>query len=471
MKLHFETWLDTQRISEEAQASFNESFICFKVGAYRAALLSAYVGFMNVIADRILNAECPSPFPSDWGKLQDSVNATKSPDVWEKNTFYVANRPRVVNVSGVANAKEDNPKRVFVLSDDFRKQVEYWRSRRNDCAHSKPNKIIAAHVEAFYAFLESNLGKFAVSGSKLQMQEKIRDCFDSNRTDSDKLDDELQNIIADELPNSLENSEYPDFVEEVISELRKKNNSDSGSQVNKFLKLCLEGRTQTLEDACTQFLNNSSTEDLANFLREYPDKCTVIKGEDKKMRFLWKTELFKKGSPFEKDVCLLASLLNNRVIPENENEDKNERKEAIRGFIESCRDIPLSFLNNESGRIAWNTLKENGILDILREKITDNRFDNSDGWKIEWASANRYFIVKYLEDREISKDIVKIICVTFSDTHNPLPYWLKDSAKQLEEVLNDFFSKHEEKKKEFLRLAKEHEIAVPTKHLPALKKV
>lgn len=456
MKLHFETWLDTQRISEEAQASFNESFICFKVGAYRAALIFSYIGFMNVIADRILNAKRPSPFPSDWGKLQDSVNATKSPDGWETETFKVVIIPKIVN-------KKDNPERVFNLSNDLRKQVEYWKSRRNDCAHSKPNLIIAAHVEAFYAFLESNLGKFAVRDSKLQMQEKIWDCFDSNRTHSDKLDDELQNIIADELPNSLENSEYPDFVEEVISELRKKNNSDSGSQVNKFLKLCLEWGTQTLKDACTQFLNNSSTEDLANFLREYPDKCTVIKGEDKKMRFLWKTELFKKGSPFEKDVCLLASLLNNRVIPENENEDKNERKEAIRDFIKSYRDIPLSFLNNESGRIAWNTLKENGILDILERNIIDEaRYGGS--WDFEWASANRYFIVKYLEDREISSEIAKIICSSFNSENNP---------RKLRPVLDDFFSKNEEKKEEFLRLAEG--IEVPAKYLPvylpALKKV
>lgn len=454
MKLHFETWLDTQKISEEAQASFNESFICFKVGAYRAALLSAYVGFMNVIADRILNAECPSPFPSDWGKLQDSVNATKSPDGWEKNTFGVA-----------------NDKRVFDLSDDLRKQVEYWRSRRNDCAHSKPNLIIAAHVESFYAFLESNLGKFAVSGSSLQMQQKILSYFDTNSTSTKKLDEQLEDTIVHELPNSLRDSEYSQFVNDVISELCKKNPSSAGSceNVNKFLNSCLKYGQQMLKDACAQFLKDS-IEALVDFLREYPDKCYILKDANDTIRRLWHGKLFKEYQEIDRDVSLFASLLRHRLIPED------EREEAMQYFIDSyeCKspDCINGFINdNEPYSTDWNTLKTNDILGILGRNIVNKLFRASNGWEIGWASANRYFIVKYLEDREISQDIVKIICATFSDTNNPPPSQYKGSKDQLERVLNDFFSKNEEKKEEFLRLAKEHEIVVPKKHLPALKKV
>jgi hypothetical protein len=82
MLLPIEAWLNTQKISIEALSSFDESFICFKVGAYKASLLFAYLGFMNVIRDRIVAAPPPTGItPGYWSGIQ--ANA-KSPETWER---------------------------------------------------------------------------------------------------------------------------------------------------------------------------------------------------------------------------------------------------------------------------------------------------------------------------------------------------------------------------------------------------
>lgn len=65
--------------------------------------------------------------------------------------------------------KNDPNKVIFNISDDLRNQYLYWKNRRNDCAHFKKNIIDYFHVESFWLFLQSNLVKFAVNGSKEQL--------------------------------------------------------------------------------------------------------------------------------------------------------------------------------------------------------------------------------------------------------------------------------------------------------------
>ena len=62
MKLPFESWLEEQKIMTQAKSCFNESFICYKAGAYKAALLFAYSGFLMILKDRILISNPPTGF-------------------------------------------------------------------------------------------------------------------------------------------------------------------------------------------------------------------------------------------------------------------------------------------------------------------------------------------------------------------------------------------------------------------------
>ena len=150
MKLLIEDWLESQQLDQESRSNFTESFVCFKVGAYKAALLFAYLGFMGVVRARIGSANAPAGITAaEWATIQNNV---RSAETWDKAVFTAIQK------------KQAHP--IFLVADDLRHQTAYWKDRRNDCAHSKANKIVAAHVEAFYAFVESNLSKFVVNGSR-----------------------------------------------------------------------------------------------------------------------------------------------------------------------------------------------------------------------------------------------------------------------------------------------------------------
>ncbi len=444
MKLHFETWLDTQKISTEAQASFDESFICFKVGAYRAALIFSYIGFMNVIADRILNAKRPSPFPSDWGKLQDSVNATKSPDGWETETFKVVIIPKIVN-------KKDNPERVFNLSDDLRKQVEYWRARRNDCAHSKPNLIPAAYVESFYAFLESNLGKFAVDGSKLQMQKKILECFDPDHTPN--KDEKLQDTIRHELPNSLGKPEYLEFIKDTYSELSKLVGNEPHYE---FLNSCFRYGTDDLTRACKKFLNQEEKRsDLADFLLKYPENSSIVlgAGEDDIAFVLWNKKiapLIRQCYPGE-HFNLLCSFLNASLI-----KSEDAKTTVLEGIVDkldfsshTCHH-PLSL-----DEVCLNTLFKAGMGNVLKERILKIQIPkatysqrgkvSNPVWKeVCWLNNAANLITEYLHRCPIEHDVaVKI--ARFLELQRPA------EPQKLKSALDEFFKDNQCKEKEFYK--------------------
>jgi hypothetical protein len=144
MKLQLEQWLDDQTLSSESRSCYEESFICYKVAAYKAALLFGYLGFLTTIRDRILQSRSPQGIPEDrWTKIQKDVS---NHALWDAATFDAT--------------QHKNPAPIFAIDQELRDQVKFWKDRRNDCAHSKQNQIIAAHCEAFYAFVRSTLNRF-----------------------------------------------------------------------------------------------------------------------------------------------------------------------------------------------------------------------------------------------------------------------------------------------------------------------
>lgn len=65
--------------------------------------------------------------------------------------------------------------RYFKISKSRIAQMEYWRSLRNDCVHSKDNLIVAAHVESFWLFIQSILPKLVINGSKDFLLSELED--------------------------------------------------------------------------------------------------------------------------------------------------------------------------------------------------------------------------------------------------------------------------------------------------------
>ncbi len=424
MNLPIQNWLNTQKISKEASSSLDESFICFKVGAYKASLLFAYLGFMNIIRDRIIAAPPPTDFTLDyWVGIQARA---KKPETWDKVVFDTV--------------QQKKPAPIFAVPDDIRDQVKYWKDRRNDCAHSKQNKIIAAHVESLYAFIESNLGKFAVNGSRPEMIKRILDYFNPSLTSPNEL---LTPIIHD-LLNALTSAEYPSFITEIISKLEKAQSTIflgmGNPDVIKFLGACFKDGTDELRDACKISLDTNIVL-LIDFLREHPDKVYILQNQPQKVRLIWHDHLFERS---RSDFSLLSSLLRASLIPQDQVE------EAISLAVgASAIHLPPD--------VDLQTLIQYGYYAVLESMIVDKRRMTN----FDWANNNKELIIKYLSENVISRGVADAIYDAFKNSEH--------FAWHLADYLNLFFSENPNKKAEYLaHIGGDPYIGAPSVTIPAL---
>ena len=195
MILALEKWLEGQKLSIEANSCFHESFVCYRAGANKAALLFSYVGFMNVIRDRILASPCPAGVPpGQWANIQTNMRRVET---WDSSAFDAT--------------QQQKPAPIFAVPDDLRRQIAFWKDRRNDCAHSKDNKISPAYVEALHAFIESNLNKFAVNGSRTEMKRRIQEYYDPSITPPNS---NIEPIVRD-IPNAILQDEFQGFLTDL----------------------------------------------------------------------------------------------------------------------------------------------------------------------------------------------------------------------------------------------------------------
>ena len=234
MRLLSEVWVSDQNFPSEAIVSFDEAVKSYKTGAYRAALLFSYVGWGLVIRRRILTAKCPKNMPVEkWNGIQKQL---LDDDRWDDKTFE-------------CTQMKDSPVPIFLVPDSIREEVKYWKNRRNDCAHFKLNEISSAHVEAFWAFIRSNLPKFVPNGSIEDLIDRISRHFDPNYTPPGSSVQPIINM----LPAAVLPTELPRFFNEVGSILSE---SVNGTTVTKTSELAdvidvtrlLEGFTREFGD-------------------------------------------------------------------------------------------------------------------------------------------------------------------------------------------------------------------------------
>jgi len=123
----------------------------------------SYLGFLTAVRDRLLAAPHVPAGVSEgaWDSLRKQL---RNDDKWDP-TAYDATQAQ-------------KPAPYFIVSDNVRSQVEYWKNRRNDCAHAKSNAIEGSHVEMMWLFIQSNLPKFVVNGSRAALLDKLGRHFD-----------------------------------------------------------------------------------------------------------------------------------------------------------------------------------------------------------------------------------------------------------------------------------------------------
>ncbi len=419
MRLRLEEWLEGQALSPEASSCFNESFICYRAEACKAALLFGYLAFMHVIRDRMLTSPCPAGItPERWTSIQNGIRGAEA---WDSRAFDAT--------------QQLQPAPIFIVSDDLRRQVGFWKARRNDCAHSKDNIITLAYVEALYVFIESNLNRFIVNGSKTEMIRKIMEYFDPSVTPPGVS---IEPIIIS-IPGAVMHSELSEFIAEIIARLDAERgpfeamfHRENPKRIP-FFYGCFRYGSPALINVCTEYLL-SNQELLITFLRAHPDKVTILTGHPERIRRLWYEDLFTANKD---DFPLLASLVRSGLLPTEQTE------EAFRQVISKG----TAYVPNAPDNLS---LEGAGYYRQLEYLLVNNNLLSA----FSWANKTKDLIIKYLNEHPVSLDIARSIYRGFNSV-----YFSRDLARDLDE----FFRANPIKKTEFLAfVSRDNEIDRPS---------
>ncbi len=382
MKLDFEKWFSVQDFISEADELFLEAIKCYKASAYRASLLFSYLAFLTIIRDRILSSPKPQALTDrQWNLILENL---KNDEKWDSVVFD--------------STQMKSPKAVFIITDDLRNQVVYWKNRRNDCAHSKPNIITYSHVETFWQFVISNLPKFVVEGSMPGLVNDIVTHFDRSQT---PLGADYSFLIS-RIPESVDNSDLTNFfnsVYQIFEDIGDHVFDTFAPKEIRFFRDILSINNDAVRAALLAFLRDQPNL-LLEILRIDPSKIQYFADDDRFIRNLWYEQLFSKFA--ENYFGLYAALLRNNLIPDNQIQEANSR------VISRIYAVSPS-------EAEFETLVENGFLEAYqREVFEPNRISD-----FNWANSNTAMIIKVLDQIELDEVVLNSLHGTFSQENHP----------------------------------------------------
>ena len=299
MKLPFETWVREHSPTPEARVAFNEAVSTYKTGAYRAALVFSYVGMGLCLRLRLLSATCPAGFPQGrWSEIQRNLNDENK---WDATVFDCTQMKA--------------PKDVFFVEDDLRIQMKYWKDRRNDCAHFKSNEIGAPHVEAFWMFLQSNLGRWVPNGSEEDLLDRMVRHFDPNITPQGVDVTPIVKMIPQAVPQTSLRSFFVQLTKRL-----PRDEELFGSNIDNIISVfdaVFKTQDQIVSDSASAFLRENQ-EILLRLLRKFPIYCATLRAQPELVRRMWRELLFDGWTD---DTPVFAALLRNGLIPDEQIEE------------------------------------------------------------------------------------------------------------------------------------------------------
>lgn len=402
MQLEFERWLSTQGISRDALALFLESVVCYKAGAYRAALLMSYLGFQSTVRDRILaTAAVPAGVPpGKWSTLQRDL---RDDNIWDAETFDAT--------------QVKSPAPIFAIAEGLRQQIMYWKDRRNDCAHSKANAIGSSYVESFWLFVQSNLAKMVVNGSSQSLLAKIGRHFDPTYTPpgSDARP------LADEIASAIDHRQLSDFFAEVTKLFTKTvlTMPIIDSQIFIYFEAVFAQQNEQVRAALVSFLSANEPL-LVGFLKFVPARVLFFAGQSALIRRLWTVYLFDRGLA---DFALYAALVRNSLIPVAELDSAHRLIiPKLQGGIPDTQD---AYALHAAGFFG---------------PFDEYAFNAGNVDKFTWGNPNAALIRLRLEWLTISDAAVQAICNSFRS--EPCAHGPRDALTQM-------FASNPDKRTEF----------------------
>ncbi len=295
MRLPFRNWLQEQLLDHDSRSLYDEAILSYQVGANRGALLLSYLAFLRTIAGRLMQASKPTCIPE---RLWESIQGGLRNDLqWERQAFDALSRTQPIS--------------IFLIDDEIRQQLEYWRGRRNDVAHSRGNEIGQAHVEAFWMFVRSNLSKFVVNGGREGLLERFRRHFDPGQTPPDQ---DFTHLVA-EISSAVRPQERRDFFRSLVEATGAFGDIDIAQ-----MDYRIASKGKALLDSVSRVNDAVLIENLAEEMRARPDllvACLLARpqlvhwfGEDRSLiRSLWHDLLPLEASIYHAPLILLRYVM------------------------------------------------------------------------------------------------------------------------------------------------------------------
>lgn len=307
MKLEFEKYLETQNFTEESMSVINEGIICYKVGAYRAAFLMSYYFFLKVLKERLEQSKHTKPDSLTQPVWQNLLIKINDDTVWDQTVFETTQWKL-----------DDGKSKIYLINNDLREDMVYWRRKRNDCAHSKDNLISYPHVESFWLFIQSNLNKFIVNGGRESLLDKYKTHFDPTYT---KPGEDFQYLIQP-IPLVVNNREIPDLLKDIDLILEEKSDysyiEDKESPYYSYWKEISHSNSDCLNKGFIDFIT-SDMELFKKFIPVYPEKLLMCLHKTQLIREFWKEKFFSRQVKGSEGYWNLAiALLTNKIIDEDE---------------------------------------------------------------------------------------------------------------------------------------------------------
>lgn len=308
MKIQFEEWVKENSIPEDSKNLFFESVSCYRIGAYRSAFIMSYIGFQNILKQRILDAKI-RPSGITEGNWNSICSKLRDEDTWDAE---------------VANAvKRNAPNNIFLVRASTVTIYESFRCIRNICAHGKSGSISYYQIEHLWSFIQDNYTKFVINGSKQGILQMIEDHYNTSLTavgtdptyiinnimigikndEMTELLKALHQMCIDEKPYGDEFSNQWRQIE-IWDKLMKRTNKEIQESVINFMKECLAER-------------------IDDFITRYPETKDMFLEDELFVRRLWKDTIFNNWDNRKEGTWIILDKIID-MVPELEKGDFNK---------------------------------------------------------------------------------------------------------------------------------------------------
>lgn len=445
MRHPFRAWLEDQPINEAARALFDEGIICYSAGAYRAALVFSYIGFLRTVAHRLMIATRPINVPETlWNQIQTRVREDLT---WEDTTYDSLQRQQ--------------PASLFLLDEDLRNQLQYWRGRRNDAAHARTNEIAAVHVESFWLFVRSNLSRIIVSGGRIGLFERFRRHFDPGYTPPEA---DFSHLVR-EIPQSVRPQEYRDFLRDLLQltgdietpEMPVDEYPDLTKRGTLLLRHIDSLQDQHLREAVADELRQDQRL-LIGALLNIPSLTLYFAREGAVASFMRK--LWRDLLPFERDqyyhphpisrsLGVVAFMLRNSLIP------AQQREEALNHILDKLFE---GYPHGEYSDEVLDELAPFGFWEAVHHRAF------AQGWNGWWLSRNIILGIEYLTRFPVDVHVARAFAALVPEESEEGDAYLQKAKFYEPEDAYDlryfYFREHPDKLEELAKVARENDIDI-----------